>query len=497
MTEAFARLKSGSDIRGVAFSELGRPATLTEDIGSAVGVAFARWLAARSGKPATELVIAAGRDSRVTGELLQTAITRGIESEGATVLDCGLATTPAMFMSTLLLHTDGAVMVTASHLPWQRNGYKFFTAEGGLEGGDITAILDAASGIAPVMGDTRAVPVALMGAYAEFLRERVYAVLGREKPLAGLHVVVDAGNGSGGFYADMLDSLGANVTGSQFLTPDGEFPGHVPNPEDAEAMRSVSAATVRAGADLGVIFDADCDRAAMVNGDGQAINRNRLIALVTAMLLEMSPGITVVTDSVVSAGLDTFISGHGGRLHRFKRGYRNVIDEAKRLNAEGVDCPLAMETSGHAALRENHFLDDGMYLMTRLIVEAQRLSREGRQLISLIDGLQEPIEEAEVRLPIQAEDFRAVGQGIVADVEKAAEADVGQSVDSENREGVRIQYGSPENWLLLRLSVHDPLIVINAESAQTGGVSSMLRTLRKVLANHTALDLTALDAQIN
>lgn len=119
-----------------------------------------------------------------------------------------------------------------------------------------------------------------------------------QKPLLGLHVVVDAGNGAGGFYADMLQDLGAWIEGSQFLEPDGHFPNHIPNPENKEAMASISAAVKRVEADLGVIFDADCDRAAIVDHTGKEINRNRLIALISAILLDETPGATIVTDSL-------------------------------------------------------------------------------------------------------------------------------------------------------------------------------------------------------
>ena len=143
-------------------------------------------------------------------------------------------------------------------------------------------------------------------------------------------------------------------------------------------MKSLRGAVLRSGADLGVIFDADCDRAAVVDSDGKEINRNRLIALISAILLEEKPGQTIVTDSVTSSGLTDFISRCGGVHYRYKRGYRNVIDEAIRLNREGTTCPLAIETSGHAALKENHFLDDGMYLVTVLIIRAMKMKTQGK-----------------------------------------------------------------------------------------------------------------------
>lgn len=122
-----------------------------------------------------------------------------------------------------------------------------------------------------------------------------------------MKVVVDAGNGSGGFFASMLADLGADTTGSQFLEPNGTFPNHVPNPEDPTAMQSAAGAVARAKADLGIVFDTDVDRSAVVAPDGREINRNRLIAVLSAIVLEDHPGSTVVTDSVTSKGLAQFI----------------------------------------------------------------------------------------------------------------------------------------------------------------------------------------------
>jgi len=187
-----------------------------------------------------------------------------------------------------------------------------------------------------------------------------------EQPLQGLKIIVDAGNGAGGFYASqVLQPLGADTTGSQFLDPDGTFPNHIPNPENKGAMASIREAVLANQADLGIIFDTDVDRSAAVDPQGNELNRNRLIALVAAIVLREHPGSTIVTDSIISEGLTQFIADLGGVHHRFKRGYKNVINEAIRLNATGQESWLAIETSGHAAMRENYFLDDGAYLISK------------------------------------------------------------------------------------------------------------------------------------
>lgn len=501
----FMHLKSGSDIRGEAVASLCTPATLTGDVARRVGYAFVEWLAQRLCMPTRGLTIAVGRDSRISGPALLGALAQGMAAGGARVLDCGLCTTPAMFMTIITpdIGCQGSVMITASHHPSTRNGFKFFTAQGGLGGEDIRWLLARAAACRVPEGSGDPVePVPFLQRYTDFLKRLVRKELRTqaERPLEGLHVVVDAGNGAGGFYAGMLAELGANVSGSQYLEPDGRFPNHIPNPEDDEAMASVCSAVRVHGADLGIIFDADCDRAAIVDCAGKAIHRNRLIALTAAMLLPSHPGATIVTDSVTSTGLARFIASQGGVHLRYKRGYRNVIDEAVRLNQAGQDCPLAMETSGHAALRENHFLDDGMYLVTRLLVAAMECRARGEDVTALIGGLEEAAETSELRLSILAQDFAAAGQQALEALRQAAARWVDAHIAPDNHEGLRVYAdlcgGAQNAWLMMRLSVHDPVLPVNVESEAPGGVRTLLARLREALSGCSEVDLAPLDAAL-
>ena len=493
------QLKSGSDVRGRA---VGDDAPVNEAVAKALGMAFAQRLAAENNKPVGQVTVALGRDSRITGPILLKAAAEGIRRAGASVLDFGLCTTPAMFMSIITpgFEPDGSIMLTASHHPWDRNGLKFFTGKGGIESRDVEELLKAAEALCPkdypVSGSYE--EKAFLPVYMNQLADRIRTGLNTndEKPLDGIHVVVDAGNGAGGFYATLLQRLGADTSGSQFLDPDGMFPNHIPNPENPDAMSSVCEAVKRAGADIGVIFDTDCDRAAVVDSDGREINRNRLIALISAILLEEKPGRVIVTDSVTSAGLKDFITNRGGEHYRFKRGYRNVIDEAVRLNKEGMDCPLAIETSGHAALRENHFLDDGMYLVTLLIVRAMMMKRRNMTLGSMLTDLREPIESVEIRLNILEKDFRRKGQEVIARVIEKAEADENWHIAPDNREGIRVSFDldgqRDAGWFLLRLSVHDPVLPLNCESDRAGGVKLILTRLYEALKGVEGVDLNPL-----
>ncbi len=474
----YSKLKSGTDIRGVAVEGVpGEPVNLTDEVVEAIAGAFLVWAQRRLGRGPAGLRVAVGHDSRISAGRISAALERVFVRYGVHTLDCGLASTPSMFWATVDLPCDCSVQITASHHPYHRNGLKFFTPQGGLDAPDIEEILSLAQeGALPAQEAPGSVELCgYMKDYAARLRRLIQEEVGAadyEHPLSGLHIVVDAGNGAGGFYAsDVLEPLGADVSGSQFLEPDGMFPHHIPNPENPEAMAAICQAVKAHKADLGVIFDTDVDRGAAVDSLGEEISRNRLVALASAIALENSPGGTVVTDSITSDGLKEYLEKTLKGVHpRFKRGYKNVINEALRLNAQGVDCPLAIETSGHAAMRENRFLDDGAYLVTKILIKMASLRREGRDLNDLLAPLREPAEAAEVRLPITEEDFRARGEALIAALEQYA-GEQGWDIAPDNREGIRVSFpkGEGEGWFLLRLSVHDPILPINFESDAPGG----------------------------
>ena len=499
LNDFYKQFKSGTDIRGVASEGVPeQPVNLTDDVINSMADGFVLWLAQKVGKEPNRLIIAVGRDSRISGPHIMALCTKRFERAGAEVLCCGLASTPSMFMTTVELGCDGALQITASHHPFNRNGLKFFTREGGLEGSDIEAILTfAQNGGLPAEAQGGSVTeIDFMSGYSAILRDKICREVNAadyDHPLAGFHIVVDAGNGAGGFYADkVLQPLGADTTGSRYLEPDGMFPNHVPNPEDAAAMASICEAVRENNADLGVIFDTDVDRGGAVDSKGNEINRNRLVAVAAAIALEGNEGGTIVTDSITSAGLKTFIEQtSGGKHYRYRRGYKNVIDKALELNAQGVNCPLAIETSGHAAMRENYFLDDGAYLCTKIIIKAAQLRAQGKDLSDLTADLQEPLESREVRFKITEKDFRACGERIIDSLTAYAQAQDGWQLADDNREGVRVSFGKDDGdgWFLLRLSVHDPIMPLNIESDSKGGADIIYTKIKSFLQTVQGLEV--------
>lgn len=494
----YKNFKSGTDIRGVASEGVeGQNVNLTDDVVKKMAFGFVLWLEKVANKKASEMTISVGRDSRISGERIANDVIDSFKKAGVKVIYTNLSSTPSMFMTTVDLGCDGAVQITASHHPFNRNGLKFFTPNGGLEASDIEEILQyAQDDKKPEITDNGTVEeMDYMSRYSNHLCDIIKKGVNAEDydhPLKGFKIVVDAGNGVGGFYADkVLKVLGADTEGSVYLDPDGMFPNHIPNPEDKTAMDSISKAVLDSKADLGVIFDTDVDRGGAVDSFGKEINRNRLVALASAIALEGTDGGTIVTDSVTSSGLKDFIENHlGGKHYRYRRGYKNVIDKCIELNNNGEFCPLAIETSGHAAMKENYFLDDGAYLCTKIIIKMAQLAKENKTIDMMLKDLKEPAESKEIRFKIAEEDFRACGEKIIADLENYAENEPNWIVADDNREGIRVSFDKDngDGWFLLRLSVHDPIMPLNIESDSVGGVEKIYNQFYQFLKTTKGLE---------
>lgn len=502
----YRKLQNGSDIRGVAMEGVeGEPVNLGKEEAFRLTRGFVLWLWEKTGKKPQDLRISVGHDSRLTASVLKETITETLVHIGVKVFDCGLASTPAMFMSTIFddYQCDGAIMITASHLPFNRNGFKYFDRDSGLNKSDIAEIITYAQSDNAIHNlklvstlDTNPLEKRdLIGTYSAYLREKIIAEVKHpenpQKPLSGLKIVVDAGNGAGGFYAArILEPLGADVSASQFLEPDGHFPNHQPNPENKEAMESICKKVLESEADFGLIFDTDVDRSSAVDGSGREISRNAIVAMAAALIAREHPGTTVVTDSITSDQLTVYLEQCLGLKHlRFKRGYKNVINKSIELNESGVDSQLAIETSGHAAYKENYFLDDGAYLATKIVIKAAQLKLQGVGIGVLLESLEEPKEALEVRFPINGGEFGQYADQVLEGLSKWAEEqnEAGRAVTevTPNYEGVRLNFQLPEvkGWCLLRKSLHDPILPLNVEVTE-GSCQDILEMIKEFLSNY-------------
>ncbi|WP_155974457.1 phosphomannomutase/phosphoglucomutase [Streptococcus ruminantium] len=488
-------LQNGSDIRGIAIATDEYAVNLTTQAIQNIVRGLIHWLIQDPELAQTyqqgQLTIGIGRDSRLSGPDLVSTFTEEAVRLGIQMIDFGIATTPALFMSTQYpqFKCHAGVMITASHLPYYFNGIKIFSANGGAEHDDIDFILSHYEDL-PSSRLGSVTQADLMTPYAQDLVTKIrQACKGQEKPLSGLNIIVDAGNGAGGFFAGkVLAELGADTTGSQFLDPDGTFPNHIPNPDNKEAMESIRQAVLKQGADLGIIFDTDVDRAALVTKSGSILNRNNLIAVLSQIILAEHPGTSIVTNSPTTEHLKVFIEGLGGKQIRYISGYRNVINKALETNKAGIDCQLAIETSGHAAFKENYFLDDGTYVAAKILMLLPKLQAQGQSLDDLIAQLKQPVETQEVRFKLESPDYRKLGEQVIAALRQTQFE--GFTFNPENEEGVRFDLTAPygEGWLLLRMSLHEPLLVLQVENDQAGHIPAVLQTISTFLDKYPTVN---------
>jgi phosphomannomutase len=398
-------------------------------------------------------------------------------------------------------------MVTASHLPSDRNGFKLFSAAApsGFSKQQVRALGVLAQSYAleyleqtvrqqfSSSAVTSALLVNWMPTYSETLKDAILLktkgiVQNDQKPLSGLKLVLNPGNGAGGFFQSVLDSLGADVSASIYLTPDGTFPNGIPNPEDIKMLEQTISICEQEQADLGIMLDTDADRCGFVvprmidsfsgiRSGYEPLNRNRLIALLGVIFAKEKPGCAVVTDSVTSEGLSTFLNDKLGLKHiRYIKGYANVIGKARELTESGdVNAELAIETSGHCAMQENGYLDDGTYTAVKIVslLAQQRAldlsNGKSSTLLDLIADMTELDEVCELRMETKdssLETMQEIFNICTLEVERFCKLNDSWRVDQDNLEGIRLRLGSDGEFFMLRKSLHDPIISVQIE-AQT------------------------------
>ncbi len=480
ITKSLKHLKSGSDIRGIAIGE-GRN-LLNENVKD-ISISFCIFLEKFKHMKIKDQVVAIGHDSRLSSKRFYEIFLNSLSSIGVDTYACGLCSTPAMSSCFDVLSCCASAEITASHHPKEYNGIKFFTYEGGLSSFDIDKIIEISNNefFPKSLKEGVVHEFDLMKYYSGFLRNKIRKEFQSEHPLEGLNIVVDASNGAGGFFVnDILNPLGANTYGSKLLNPDGNFSEHSPNPEREDSIKSIVKTSIKNNADLGIIFDADVDRCFFVDDKGNPIVKNKFVALISKFVLKEHPGSTIVTDSVTSDYLKNFIENNGGFQFRDKRGYHNVISAAKELNEITEQCYLAIETSGHAAFKENKFKDDGAYLAIKVIIELVKMKKEGKKLSNFLDDFKEAEETKEVRIS-----FKDISE--IKDIMRRVESNFakisGCSINNDTPEGVRLNFENDDEkgWCLIRQSAHDLSVVVNIESDIKGGAEKIFQNINELM----------------
>lgn len=436
------------DIRGIYPAEIG------ERVAYRIGAAFGTL---NPGK------IAVGCDTRLSSPELKDNFINGVRSTGSEVLDIGIVTTPIVVFAIKHLKCDGGVNITASHNPKEYNGFKLFdenampiSYESGI--GTLKDLFDNGE-YRKGNGSSSTLAIKVKEDYINFIMALVRVKIGRR-----LSVVIDGSNGTAGLYApEIYRRLGVGVYELN-CTPDGNFPGHGPDPSKAENLLDAKCKVKEVGADVGFVYDGDGDRLAVIDADGKAIESRRIFSLLARRLLDEKPGARIVHDALMSGMAIETIKKYGGLAIPCRVGHTYIAQKMKEEAAE-----LGGELSGHYYFKETFFADDAILASLKVV---ERISQEGKRVSELVKDFPEYLSE-NIRIAVkESEKFPFIAQ-LKAELEKE-----GYVVDC--LDGVKVVF--EDGWALFRASNTEPKISIAYESkdkAEYNKIKSFVQTIIK------------------
>jgi phosphomannomutase len=360
------------DVRGVY------PDQIDEDVAYRTARAFARVLVSlkdRASAPAG-MRLAVGHDMRLHSPALAQSFTRGLDDEGCDVLDIGMVGTEMTYYAVGSRNIDGGAAVTASHNPKQYAGFKLLREEAIPLSGD--------RGIQDVRRVVEQEDFSSAAGKGKVTREDIYDeyrryVLGFIEPavIRPMLLVVDGGNGMAGpMIGPLLDSFG--MTGERlYFEPNGEFPGHGPNPLLEENRKLIIDTVLDHGAELGIAWDGDADRCFFIDERGEFVPGDFLTALLAESVLEKNPGATILYDVRASRAVPHTIEAKGGRALVNRVGHAFFKARMREVGAA-----FGGEVSGHYYFRDFFNADSGV-IPALLVLEL--LSKKGKTMAELLE----------------------------------------------------------------------------------------------------------------
>ncbi len=440
------------DVRGVVGETL-TPA-LVERLGQAIGTeALARG----------EQAVVVGRDGRLSSPELAEALVRGLLASGREVVDIGLVPTPVLYFATHYLTARSGVMVTGSHNPPQYNGFKIV-----LKGETLAQEAIQALRRRMETGDLAAGEGSLR--HQEVLADYIQTVVDDVRLARPLRVVVDCGNGAAGEAAPrLLRALGCEVE-ELHCEIDGRFPHHHPDPSQPENLRDLVQALRRGGADLGLAFDGDGDRLALLDERGEVVWPDRQMMLFARDVLSRHPGATILFDVKCSRHLAEEIRRLGGRPLMWRTGHSLIKRKMRETGAL-----LAGEMSGHIFFKERWFgFDDALYAAARLL---EILSAEARPVSRVVGELPAGASTPELRLEVPEGSQQAI---VTRLVEAARGGSHLEGAVLTTIDGLRADF--EDGWGLVRASNTTPCLILRFEGDDERALYRIQKAFRRLLA---------------
>jgi phosphomannomutase/phosphoglucomutase len=438
------------DVRGVVGKTLGKE--VARALGQSIGAVMGE-------KGLREIVI--GRDGRLSGPELASALADGLRAAGIDVIDVGAVPTPVVYYAAYRFNTGCGVAVTGSHNPPDYNGFKIVVGGETLSEGAIQDLYQRiASGALESggQGSLRQVDVA-----PDYIEKIVSDVLAERR----LKIVVDCGNGIPGAIApQVLEGVGCEVI-PLYCDVDGTFPNHHPDPSDPQNLEDLILSVKHSGADLGLAFDGDGDRLGVVTQSGEIIYPDRLLMLFARDVLSRQPGATIIYDVKCTNHLKGQILDAGGSPLMWRTGHSLIKAKMRETGAE-----LAGEMSGHFFFKERWYgFDDGIYAAARLL-EILGGDLQGRSPEEIFATLPNSVSTPELKIEMaEGEHYRFMDK-----LRQQASFDEATLITID---GVRADW--PDGWGLVRASNTTPVLVLRFEADNSVALKRIQQVFRKQL----------------
>jgi len=418
------------DIRG----EVDRD--LTNDVARDIGRAFGTYMR-EHGKTRASV----GRDGRLSSVRLRDQVVRGMMDSGLTVTDVGLVPTPLFYFSLFTLHVDGGIMITGSHNPPEFNGFKIALGKSTIFGEEIQYL-------GRIIQEGRFLTGS--GSYFEYpdIVEDYYGFLRKNIHLAKrFKVVIDAGNGVGGFVSvPILREMGQEVT-ELFCDVDGRFPNHFADPTVERNLEVMRKTVIAEKADLGIGYDGDADRIGVVDNEGNIIWGDYLMIIFARSILKAHQGAAFVSEVKCSRNLYEEIAKRGGKPIMWKAGHSLIKQKMKEEHAV-----LGGEMSGHMFFADRFFgFDDALYASLRLL---EIMADDARPLSEYLKDLPRLYSTPEIRTDCP--------DRIKFDVVKRLTDHYRGQREIIDIDGVRVIF--EDGWGLVRPSNTQPILVSRFEA---------------------------------
>ena len=357
------------------------------------------------------------------------------------VIDVGAVPTPILYYAAYTLPVDGGVMVTGSHNPPRYNGFKLLKGKDTLFGEyiqDLKKIIDDSSFS---VGDGKVEERDLTDEY-------INEVVGRVKIDRKVKIVVDGGNGAGGLIAnEIYTKMGCEVV-PLYLEPDGNFPNHHPDPTVDENTVDLRSKVEESGADIGIGFDGDADRAGFIADDGGIMRGDQALILYSRDILSRNPGAKIISEVKSSQALFEDVEANGGIPIMYRTGHSFI---KKKLKEE--DALVAGEMSGHFFFRENWYgFDDAIYAGARML---EIVSKSDKPVSMLLASLPGYVSTPEIR--VSCPDDKKFGI-----VEAVTKSFIEQGLNVVTVDGARVEFG--DGWGLVRASNTSPKLILRFEA---------------------------------